>query len=1166
MSIRHISDWVKSLSPQSHKEKFQDWLNICSEARPCVVASYYLNYTHTPRQFIVIVPTYEEAVQWNAKLHICGVPQDQIKILQNSLSSLYDDEPQEKEVLSERFGAMLDLFKKKDIIVIATPDAALEKTISVNDFKNEIIRLTVSMQFDLNVLIKSLVFLGYEYEEPVRQPGTFSNRGGIVDVFPTGSTVPGRIEFFGDFIESIRTFDVDNQKSILEVSDLTIPLARLHIPQEIEGFVHKLQVLADKQLHTEIRDKIQLDIESFEALRTPNNILQYLPELVTENSSIIDYLDGCLFINEPLDIENEYNRFASDLDVILNDRYVKHEIPKRNFDDYIHKLETIMGFQNIITLSTLQTEKSWLPNAKSIELNISAIKSHFRQYDTLFNALSKWYSNNFQIICSTDQPRRAQETLSNYRIQFQDGRSYDKAGVLEIYSGNLSGGFVWEEKKLVVITDTELFGSSKIKIPQRRFREGVPLATIYDLNIGDYVVHIQFGIGIYKGMVTREIDGVSKEFLHIEYAVPDKLLVPTDQLDRVQKYLTVNDHQPKLHRITGSEWKRALRNAKKGAEEFARSLLQIYAKRSLVTRIPYGPDTPWQNEMEAAFSFVETASQLSAIQDIKKDLESPHPMDRLVCGDVGFGKTEVAIRAAFKVVQAGKQVAVLCPTTILCEQHYATFKERLAGYPVIIETLSRLRSLKSRSDILSGLMSGTIDIVIGTHALLQKGISYKNLGLLIIDEEQRFGVKHKEMIKQIRSFVDVLTLTATPIPRTLQMSLMNVRPMSIISDPPAGRLPVRTYVKPYNNEVIKEAMSREISRGGQVIYVYNRVDKISYIAEKLKLLLPKARFAIGHGQMLAHELESVMKAFFDHEIDVLVCTTIVENGIDNPNANTLIVDGADKMGLSQLYQLRGRVGRSDRQAYSYFTYRPEKRLAKNAIDRLKALQEFATLGSGYSLAFRDLQIRGAGEILGTKQHGLVQTVGFELFMQLISSAVSQLKRAFEDGGEHAARLSVIEPSIDVYQPLPTFELPISAYFPKYYITDESQRLYYYKKLMEARDTLSVKNIQIELLDRYGTLPEVAEFALIIMELRIMANRVGVDRIDARQGTIVVNLVKGADLPQHVFSMLQEKLHRLRMRRHRIEWQHSQDVLNEIRVFLEILRDFAKDKPTPQMAN
>ena len=777
----------------------------------------------------------------------------------------------------------------------------------------------------------------------------------------------------------------------------------------------------------------------------------------------------------------------------------------------------------------------------------------------LASTLQNWQREGFTIVISTDQPNRARTVLSQvdlHPIELEDG--VPEPGRLYLAQGNLGGGFVMPERKFAVVTDAELFGVARLKLPQKRFSEGAPIATVLDLKPGDFVVHVNFGIGVFRGLVTREMDGVKKEFLFIEYAQPDKLFVPADQLDRVQKYLNPGDSQPKLNRLTGGEWQKTIAKAKEDARAFARDLVKLYAERKAVRRRPFGPDTPWQTEMEATFPWVETPSQMTAIRDVKRDLVQEWPMDRLICGDVGFGKTEVAIRAAFKSIQAGRQVAVLCPTTILSEQHFRNFRERLGGFGVRMGLLNRFRHAKEKQEILKGLSEGNVELVIGTHALLSKEIQFKELGLVIVDEEQKFGVKQKESLKQLRTSVDVLSMSATPIPRTLSMAMMDLRQMSLISDPPPGRLAIRTYVRPFSSDVVREAVLRELSRGGQVFYVFNRVDQIYHVAEKLKKLVPTARIGIGHGQMTESELEPVMIGFIKGEIDVLLSTTIVENGIDIPNANTLIVEGADRLGLSQLYQLRGRVGRSDRQAYAYFLYH-QKELGDGAMHRLQALQEFSSLGSGYSLAFRDLQIRGAGELLGAKQHGAMAAIGYELYTQLIEEAVSALKQGV-DGGPVVIPGQEIE--ID-YGPLPVFDLPVAAMIPDTFIRDQAQRLYFYQQLMSSRTTERLTEVAAEVEDRYGHPPEPVKAAFEVMRLRMLGKHHGFEKVDGKGGRLAVTFENRTAVSPRVLSLLTRARRDAYVTRDALIWPYSGDALSASRALLhtygECVEQYEREK-------
>ena len=773
----------------------------------------------------------------------------------------------------------------------------------------------------------------------------------------------------------------------------------------------------------------------------------------------------------------------------------------------------------------------------------------------LGTTLENWLKEGFTVLVSTDQPNRARAVLDQIgipAIEEEEGSKVEGEGPsgeiqnrksVSLVRGNLGGGFVVPAWKFALVTDAELFGVARLRLPQKRFTEGAPIATVLDLKPGDYVVHIHFGIGIFRGLTTREVDGSTKEFLFLEYAAPDKLFVPADQLDRVQKYLNPGETSPKLNRLTGGEWQKTISKAKEDAKAFARDLVKLYAERKAVQRRPFGPDTPWQTEMEATFPWVETPSQMAAIKEVKRDLMLGHPMDRLICGDVGFGKTEVAIRAAFKSIQSGRQVAVLCPTTILSEQHLRNFTERLSSFGVKLGILNRFRTAKERTQILEGLESGGVDLVLGTHALLSKEVKFKDLGLVIVDEEQKFGVKQKEALKQLRTSVDVLSLSATPIPRTLSMALMDIRQMSLINDPPPGRLPIRTFVRPYSNEVVREALLRELARGGQVFYVYNRIEGIFHVAERIRKLVPTAKIGVGHGQMSEAELEPVMIGFIKGEIDVLLSTTIVENGLDIPNANTLIVENADRLGLSQLYQLRGRVGRSDRQAYSYFLYQ-QKELSDNAMHRLQALQEFSSLGSGYSLAFRDLQIRGAGELIGAKQSGSMASVGYELYTQLIEEAVHALKAGVDGTPQRET-----EDRVDDSTPLPSYDLPVVALIPAGYILEQAQRLYYYQQMMSARSIERLSEVAGEIEDRYGHPPAPVKAAFEIMRLRVLGRDLDIEKIDGKGGRLAITFVNRQGVPPRAISIMGRRKREMYAARDQLIWPFEGDSIRAIEEFI-----------------
>jgi transcription-repair coupling factor (superfamily II helicase) len=732
-----------------------------------------------------------------------------------------------------------------------------------------------------------------------------------------------------------------------------------------------------------------------------------------------------------------------------------------------------------------------IDKTNSIPTQAGAMENFAARLPAFFEALDGWLGARFRCVIVTEQQERMRQILADHKIPASPLDRLENGGDAGVFvlPGSILGGFKLPEANLMVATDTDIFGHrAHQKPPKRAFKEGLKITSYLELREGDYVVHIHHGIGRYGGITRlKGADGAERDYLLLEYDGGDKVYVPTDQVDRVQKYIGSADSPPTITRLNSGDWARATKKARKQVQEMAADLIKLYAARKAATGHAMPPDTPWQQEMEDAFAYQETPDQLAAIEDVKKDLEDDKPMDRLICGDVGYGKTEVAIRAAFKVVNSGRQVAVLCPTTILAQQHLGTFRERLAAYPVKIEMLSRFVSKAEAAQTLKGLADGTVDIVIGTHKILSKDVNFHKLGLLVVDEEQRFGVAHKERIKQMKRNVDVLTLTATPIPRTLHMSLSGIRDMSLIDDPPEGRMAIKTFVKEYDDELVREVILRELDRGGQIYFLHNRIESISHVAEKVRRLAPTARVEIAHGQMHEDDLEDVMLRFGDREFDVLVCTTIVESGLDISNVNTIVVDNADKLGLSQLYQLRGRVGRSRRQGYAYLLYRKDKQLSEVAEKRLSALREFQDLGSGYKVALRDLEIRGAGNLLGAAQSGTVATVGFDLYTQLLSQAINEMK------GE----------PMEMEWELPQVALPLDALIPGIYIPSEAERILMYKKLTAVRKTDDVQRIQDEFEDRYGDPPRPVWNLLALLRLRLRCHEIGISSVVAEKRRVAI---------------------------------------------------------------
>ena len=813
------------------------------------------------------------------------------------------------------------------------------------------------------------------------------------------------------------------------------------------------------------------------------------------------------------------------------------------------------------------TSQSLLTSHKSQTLTCHRVEAFLSDVRRFLARVDEWRQRDYAIAIATRYPERVSDWLRDIpladmppvvRLSADDLPIADR---INIFPTPLSAGFVLPNERLVVVTDGELF-NAPYKPRKKRWKGTAAVKSPSDLRKGDYVVHIHHGIGIYRGIVRQEVLGKESDYLVIEYAEGERLYVPVHQIDRVRKYVAVDGGEPPLSSLSNNKrWLRLRQKAKENAEQVAKELLELYARRQIAEGFAFSPDTPWQREMEDAFPFVETEDQLRAIEEVKADMESPRPMNRLVCGDVGFGKTEIAIRAAFKAVMDGKQVAMLVPTTVLALQHYQTFTQRLAPYPVKIAILSRLQSPKEQKEVINGLRTGAVDIVIGTHRLLSDDVKFKDLGLLIIDEEQRFGVRQKERLKQLQVGVDVLILTATPIPRTLHMALGGLLDMSLVNTPPEGRRPVRTYLSLYDSDLVRFAIRRELERGGQVFYVFNRVQGIEHIAEKVQSLVPEAKVAIAHGQMPEDELERVMLEFAEGKWDVLVCTTIIENGLDVPNANTLIVEHCERFGLAQLYQLRGRVGRSDRQAYAYFFHDHPKRLSETARKRLEALREFTDLGSGFRLALRDLEIRGAGNLLGVEQHGFINEVGFDLYMDMLAEAVRKLQG---------------EPLPQKVE-LPEADLPVKAFIPETYVEDLEQRLYLYRKMAGVQTEEDIAQIEAELRDRYGEPPQPVRNILSVLRIRVRAHRAKVIAITHDRRTVTVRCAMNLNLSNAALIRLYhrlretqptEVLHCIRYERDRflIDWTDltSVQLLRLLEDLLAALPDFLPQELTVEV--
>lgn len=1002
-----------------------------------------------------------------------------------------------QETLGERVHVLSQLSQGFSGVLIV-PFSGIRKLLPPKKIIQEShIPLEVGKDYLMNQLLKELVDIGYERVDMVEKIGEFSVRGGIVDLFPVTFEHPIRIEWFDEEIDSIRFFSVHDQRSFSKELKIVIPPARELFADKdqlrrtsskvTKLLEERLSIIKDPELARKCTESIGFDIERLKEGDLFTGIYKYISQIYPDYQSLLDYMPGNSIV-----VLDELTRIAESAKQMEKEE-AEWQIALLNQGEFMPSLTISLSYEDVIIkrgyqriyLSLFMRHVSYAQPQNIVQFICRGMQQFHGQMHVLKTEWDRWINANYRVIfyaSSQDRLERLKRVLSDYKMELRTGKEIVLPGKPSAKIGSLQSGFEMKGIRLVVITESEVFSQK-----QRRMRRNTKMdhaekiKDYQELKPGDYVVHVNHGIGRYAGIETLNVGGMHKDYLHIQYAGNDKLYVPVEQIDQVQKYVGSEEKTPRVYSLGGSEWSKVKNKVRSSVQDIAQDLIELYAKRQAAKGYTFSKDTPYQKEFELLFPYEETPDQLRSIEEIKRDMEKIQPMDRLLCGDVGYGKTEVAIRAAFKATMDGKQVAFLVPTTILAQQHYETFRERFADFPVKIRVLSRFRSRKEQKEVIQELKSGTADIVIGTHRLLSKDIEFKDLGLLIIDEEQRFGVKHKEKIKQLRHNIDVLTLTATPIPRTLHMAMMGVRDLSVIETPPENRFPVQTYVLEYSGALVREAIERELARGGQVYFLYNQVYNIDQMADQIRLLVPEARVTVAHGQMPESELERVMLDFLDGEYDVLVSTTIIETGVDIPNVNTLIIYDADKMGLSQLYQLRGRVGRSNRIAYAYFTYQRDKVLSETAEKRLQAIKEFTELGSGFKIAMRDLSIRGAGNILGAEQHGHIATVGFELYSQMLKEAIAELQ----------GKKKVAEPKD------PQIDINIDAYLPSEYIHDEKQKIELYKKIRAVSRLQEVQALQEEIEDRFGNLPQPVQCLLQIARIRVYAMKYGVESIEQK---------------------------------------------------------------------
>lgn len=947
------------------------------------------------------------------------------------------------ELIARRMDVLGRLIRRERVIVLAKAAAAVQKGISRQEFSRLSLHVKLGDVLERDILMQKLVQLGYEHVEEVETLGQFSARGGIVDIFPINSLVPVRVEFFDDEIDSLREFDLATKRSIRNTSSLAV-----------------------------------LPLAGTDASGKPEIFFSYLPE------------EAVIVFDEPMRIREQILTLVKE----------NPDIKKQNFS--WEDMMAAAQLRNVIYTALMLQKLHGAEPDEIVSVVVKAVAPFQRQMDMLASEVQGWLGAKDRVLVLLGDRTKAdalREFFARHRLPSAvvASQAVLPEKLVSIMQGTLLNGFELPEARLVVVTEKDIFGRQKKKLLQKK-EQGEKISHFREIKVGDYVVHVNHGIGKYLGVETLDVGGVHKDYLHIKYGGDDKLFVPTDQVQLLQKYIGSEGEVPRLHRMGGSEWAKAKAKARASVQDIAKELIELYAKRKNAKGYAFSKDTTWQKEFEDAFPYEETKDQLTAVAEIKADMEKEQPMDRLLCGDVGFGKTEVAVRAAFKAVMGGKQVAVLVPTTVLAQQHYQTFTSRFMNFGPVVDVICRFRTPKEQKATMERTLRGQVDILIGTHAILnQKKVQFKDLGLLIVDEEQRFGVKQKEKIKSLANGIDVLTLSATPIPRTLHMSLVGARDMSIIETPPAERYPIQTYVVENNDGILKNAIQREIKRGGQVYFVYNRVETIDRMRQRLEELVPEARIQTAHGQMPEELLERVMVDFYEGSYDILLATSIVENGLDVANANTIIVYNADCFGLSQLYQMRGRVGRSNHMAFAYFVYQADKVLTETAEKRLQAIKEFAELGAGFKIAMRDLEIRGAGNILGSQQHGHIASVGFEMYCRLLEEAVHSLQTG--------------KPIEEI--PEPVIEMQVEAYLDGGYISDALHKIEIYQRIAAVRSNDELPGLLDELIDRFGEPTEPVLRLLAVARIRNYARALGIRSILEKPALLEI-----AFLPQPAFAV------------------------------------------------
>ena len=1007
----------------------------------------------------------------------------------------YDYVAESKELPYERIEVLNRLYENKNIILVTTIEAVMQKIVNKKALYKNVLNFKIGEQCQLEDVKQKLVNLGYVRYDLIDGRGQFSVRGGIVDISITEKTGV-RVEFWGDEIDSIRYFNIVSQRSTENINDITIYPSHEYILEENEQTV--INNIRNTQYPAQLEKQVEQDIEIIKAGNYISKIDKYMNCFYDKQETILEYLNDKFLV-----VLDEINKIEQRMENVNRDCQNVMQLLTEKEKIVPDALKNLLGYNEFQE----QLEKKQLIyvdkfddqvkiEAEKYKWNYKEKNYYKSEIEILFKELKQAQKEKKKIYILAETKEKAkkictlldeQEIINKYEEKLnQTIIVKNTESIVTVSIGKLSAGFECFELNELVITSQELIeGEKRKKYKSTAFKDGEKVV-FADLKVGDYVVHKNYGIGIFIGVDTVTADGTTKDYIKVKYLEDDILYVPTNQLDAIRKYIGGDENGLKINKLGSKEWIKTKAKVKKNLREVAQELIELYAKRDKAKGFAFPTDTPWQEQFEASFPYQETDDQLRCIDEVKEDMELDKPMDRLLCGDVGYGKTEIAIRAAFKAVMGGKQVAYLAPTTILAEQQYKEFKTRMEDFGVKVEVLNRFKTQKQQKEIIKKINLGEIDIIVGTHRILSDDIQFKDLGLLIIDEEHRFGVKAKEKIKQYKTNIDVLTMTATPIPRTLHMSVVGIRDMSVINEPPYNRKPVQTYVLEYDPEVIKEAITKELERNGQVFYLFNNVEQIMQKANEISKLVPEAKVTYAHGRMTGHEIEEIMEEFINGESNVLVCTTILESGIDISNANTIIVENADRMGLAQLYQIRGRVGRSDRQGYAYITYKRDKLLSEVADKRLKAIKEFTEFGSGFKIAMRDLEIRGAGSLLGEIQHGHLEQVGYDTYCNLLDEVVKEMKGI------------KVEKEIDVQ-----IDLNITSYIPDSYIPDSSQKIEMYQDIALCKDEQDIQNVIDEMIDRFGNMPPEIENLIEIARIKILCKKLKISKVQSKKDNILL---------------------------------------------------------------